>query len=69
MVALDENYQWAVVVGSSTDYLWIFSRTPTLLWHVREHLMERAQTMGVDVRKILWMPAASEQHAKRAVMT
>mgnify|MGYP006194106889 FL=1 len=31
--------------------------------------MERAQTMGVDVRKILWMPAASEQHAKRAVMT
>ena len=69
VVALDENYQWAMVVGSSTDYLWILSRTPTLPWHVREHLMERAQTMGVDVRKILWMPAASEQHAKRAVMT
>lgn len=69
VVALDENYQWAMVVGSSTDYLWILSRAPTLPWHVREHLMERAQTMGVDVRKILWMPAASEQHAKRAVMT
>lgn len=69
VVALDENYQWAMVIGSSTDYLWVLSRTPTLPWHVREHLMERAQAMGVDVRKILWMPAASEQHAKRAVMT
>ncbi|KQO23744.1 lipocalin [Acidovorax sp. Leaf76] len=69
VVALDENYQWAMVVGSSKDYLWILSRTPTLPGHVREHLLERAQTMGIDVRKILWAPAAGEQHAKRAVMT
>ena len=69
VVALDENYQWAMVVGSSKDYLWILSRTPTLPGHVREHLLERAQTMGIDVRKILWAPAAGEQHAKRAVRT
>ena len=69
VVALDENYQWAMVVGSSKDYLWILSRTPTLPWHVREHLIERARTMGLDVTKILWMPPASDQLARRGVMT
>ena len=59
VVALDENYQWAMVVGSSKDYLWILSRTPTVPHHVREHLMELAQAMGVDVSKIRWAPPAA----------
>lgn len=68
VVALDENYQWAMVVGSSKDYLWILSRTPTVPGHVRDHLMERARTLGIDVSKILWMPPANEQIARRGVM-
>lgn len=61
VVALDENYQWAMVVGSSKDYVWILSRTPELPWHVREHLLERARTMGLDMGKILWMPPTDGQ--------
>jgi len=69
VVALDENYQWAMVVGSSRDYVWILSRTPTLPWHVREHLAERAQAIGVDARRLLWTaPANNDQAARRAVM-
>lgn len=67
VVALDENYQWALVVGSSTDYVWVLSRTPTLPWHVREHLTERAQALGVNVGKLVWaQPGDGEQHARRA---
>lgn len=70
VVALDENYQWAMVVGSSTDYLWILSRTPTLPSDVREHLLERAKAMGIDTGRILWAAQGAEQHAKkRTVMT
>ncbi len=69
VVALDENYQWAMVVGSSKDYVWILSRTPTLPGHVQEHLLERAQAMGIDVHRIQWAPPAGEQLARRAVMT
>lgn len=68
VVALDENYQWALVVGSSRDYVWILSRTPTLPWHVREHLLERAQAIGVDTRRLLWIAPAGEQHARQALM-
>lgn len=64
VVALDENYQWAMVIGSNKDYLWILSRTPTLPWHVREHLVERADALGVDVRKIVFVQPAGEQHAQ-----
>jgi apolipoprotein D and lipocalin family protein len=69
VVALDENYQWAMVVGSSKDYVWILSRTPTLPGHVQEHLLERAQALGIDVHRIQWAPPAGEQLARRAVMT
>lgn len=71
VVALDENYQWAMVMGSSRDHLWILSRTPYLSWHVRDHLVERARIMGVDVGKIVWAQdhPTREQHARRAVMT
>jgi len=57
-------------VGSSTDYLWILSRTPTLPSDVREHLLERAKAMGIDTGRILWAAQGAEQHAKkRTVMT
>lgn len=71
VVALDENYQWALVVGSSTDYVWILSRTPSLPADVREHLLERASAMGIDTRRLLWAApaAASAPLARRAVMT
>lgn len=69
VVALDENYQWAMVVGSTKDYLWILSRTPTVPGHVRDHLLERAKALGIDVQRIHWAPPAAEQVARRAVMT
>ena len=55
VVALDPNYQWAMVVGSDLDYLWILSRTPTLPPGVRNRLLAKAREMGVDVDKVLWV--------------
>jgi apolipoprotein D and lipocalin family protein len=68
VVALDENYQWAMVVGSSTDYVWILARTPTLTADVREHLLERASAMGIEASRLLWAAPAAEQHAKQSGM-
>ena len=55
VVALDPDYQWAMVVGSNLGYLWILSRTPTLPTGVRSRLMAQARAMGVDVDKVLWV--------------
>jgi len=68
VVALDENYQWAMVVGSSKDYVWILSRTPSLPGHVQDHLLERARAMGIDVGRLHWAAPAAEQLARRAAV-
>lgn len=55
VVALDPDYQWAMVVGANLEYFWILSRTPTLPTGVRSRLMAQARAMGVDLDKILWV--------------
>ena len=55
VVALDEKYQWAMVIGSSLDYFWILSRTPSLPNGVEERLLHQAYLLGVDTQKVLWV--------------
>lgn len=55
VVALDPQYQWAMVVGSDLDYFWILSRTPTLEQEVKDRLMTQARRLGVDENKVLWV--------------
>jgi apolipoprotein D and lipocalin family protein len=65
VVALDENYQWALVVGSSPDQLWVLSRSSSLPRGVRQHLMERAQALGIDTRPLVWAADSDELYARR----
>ena len=46
VVALDPQYQWAMVVGS---------RTPTLAQDVKDRLMAQARALGVDEQQVLWV--------------
>lgn len=55
VVALDRNYQWAMVIGSSLDYFWILSRTPSLPDGVEDRLTARAAALGVNTQKVLWV--------------
>lgn len=55
VVALDPNYQWAMVVGSDVGALWILSRTPALPPGVRNRLLAQARAMGVDMDKVHWV--------------
>ena len=55
VVALDPQYRWAMVIGSSLDYFWILSRTPTLPDEVKDRLMDQARALGVDEERVLWV--------------
>lgn len=55
VVALDADYQWAMVIGSSLDYFWILSRKPALPDGVEDRLMHQARMLGIDTQKILWV--------------
>jgi apolipoprotein D and lipocalin family protein len=56
VVALDPDYRWALVMGSTPSALWILSRSPELPAAVRRKLLGLAKGMGVDIQQILWVP-------------
>ncbi len=55
VVALDEDYQWAVVVGSTNKYFWILSRERKLPEAAKVAALEQAKKLDIDVGAINWM--------------
>jgi apolipoprotein D and lipocalin family protein len=55
VIALDADYQWAMVIGPDPSYLWILSREATLSAEVRERLVSQAASAGVDTRALIWV--------------
>lgn len=55
VIALDKDYQYALIAGSSLKYLWILSRTTTIPNDVRSEYLKIAQSVGYDVSKLIWV--------------
>lgn len=55
VVALDENYQYALVAGKNLDYLWILSRTKTIPEEVKSNYLRIAKEIGYDTSKLIWV--------------
>ena len=55
IIALDKDYQHALVCGPDRDYLWILSRTPTLPDAVKKQMVDIAAREGFAVEKLMWI--------------
>lgn len=55
IVDLDEDYRWAVVIGSSRDFFWVLSRTVEIPETVKERAIKIASEAGIDPSKINWV--------------
>ena len=55
VLALGENYDWALVGSKSPKYLWILSRTPSLPESTIEHILTIARERGYDTDKLIWV--------------
>lgn len=55
VVALDEQYRWSLVMGPDTGYFWILAREPQLPADVRERLVQKAASLGIDTRALIWV--------------
>ena len=62
IVALDEDYQWAIVVGPNPNkYFWVLSRQSKLTQSLKNRALGVARDLHVDASKILWV---SQQKAR-----
>lgn len=55
VVALDENYQYALIAGKNLDYLWILSRTKSIPEEIKSNYLRIAEEIGYDTSKLIWV--------------
>ena len=55
VVALDEDYQYALVAGGNLNYLWILSRTPEIPEEVKQNYLDKAREIGYDTDQLIWV--------------
>ena len=55
IMMVDENYQYALVGGSTDKYLWILSRTPQLEEATKSLILAEANRRGYDTLKLIWV--------------
>ena len=55
VIALDEDYRYALVSGPNRDYLWILSRTPQIPESVKQNYLAIARGLNFPVDKLVWV--------------
>lgn len=55
VLELGPDYDWALVGGGSSKYLWILSRTPRLLSRTLNHILRLAEARGYRTGKLLFV--------------
>ncbi len=55
VIALDSNYQYALVAGEKLDYLWILSRQKTIPDSVKNTYLKVAEKIGYQTKELVWV--------------
>jgi apolipoprotein D and lipocalin family protein len=55
VIALDGDYSYALVAGSSRAYLWILSREKSIPDDIKEKYLRIAGDLGYDLMKLVWV--------------
>lgn len=54
IIAIDSNYQYALVAGENTNYLWFLSRTPTMPEQIKQEYVKLAQSYNYNLQSLVW---------------
>ena len=55
VVAIDQDYKYALVAGESLKYMWILSREKTIPESVKADFLIKAQEIGYNVTDLVWV--------------
>ncbi len=55
VIALDDDYKYALICGDSFKYLWILSREESIPDAVKNNYLELAKQLGFDVSNLIWV--------------
>ncbi|MDA3911641.1 MAG: lipocalin family protein [Bacteroidales bacterium] len=55
VIALDENYKYALVCGQSLKYLWFLSRETEIPENIKNEYLQLAEDLGFDTSELIWV--------------
>ncbi len=55
VIAIDPDYKYALVAGSSVKYLWILSREKSIPESVKNNYLQIAQQFGFATNELIWV--------------
>lgn len=55
VIAIDDDYRYALVAGKNLKYLWILARETTIPDDVRERYLKIAQDIGYKTSELIWV--------------
>ena len=56
VIALDDDYRWALVGEPRRHYLWLLSRSPAMDRARAEAILDKARAAGYDLGDLIWAP-------------
>lgn len=60
VVAIDDLYEYALVAGENTKYLWILSRHKTVPDDIINQYLEKARSLGYKTEDLIWVKQDKE---------
>lgn len=54
VIAIDKDYQYALIAGNNLKYLWILSRRTTIPEPVKQAYLKQATALGYQVSDLIW---------------
>ena len=55
VIDIDEDYQYALVAGSSVKYIWILSRTKEIPESIKQRFLAKAKKIGYNTNELIWV--------------
>lgn len=55
VIAIDNQYKYALVAGKNLKFLWILSRTTTIPEEIKDKYLNIAQEIGYDISDMIWV--------------
>lgn len=66
VIALDSEYQYAMIAGKNLKYLWILSRQTMVPEDVRQNYLKIAKDLGYDTAALIWVKHDKSQENSEA---
>lgn len=55
VIAIDDQYRYALVAGKNLKYLWILSRQTSIPDDVKTRYLNIAEKIGYNTKELLWV--------------